>query len=506
MFNKLLYKLFISVILLSAIVEPALGRSFLINQSELSSISADAVHVGILITPEMLELQMQLEDLDKKHQAKLKEISIAGNTHTSQSSLITNLHSDLKEIENEITNTENQLLKAGMQFSIKIGQIDQEIESEYLRALKDLKPETNEFRNIKSRYSASKRLRQKFQRYQVLFQARQTLSSHTNNLFECITAYARLLYLDPGNKEAIEYCQEKLKWDSSDDSIFVLNNIDQFSSDTITTLYNNGIEIVKYGSYGIEFCWIPPGSYSKPTIEQTGMMKKKAESEIIITKGFWLSRYEITVGQYLEFLNSTRTFDKKHYYPEYEIKPEILNFNLDLYNCFQITKDMFLGDPDKPMIMVSYNDAVDFCKWLSGVDGIKYTLPTEAQWELAGRANAETKWHFGDDIEMLDDYAWYGKLSQLATEEVGKLKPNLYGLYDMYGNSWEWCLDWYSEIPFAAGKVIDPIGKKLSNTKVIRGGSWQSQPEICSSSGRNSATPELQDKAIGFRIMQVIKQ
>ena len=504
MLHKTFNILVITLSFLSLITDSTYGNSRLIDKAELASTLADAEIVGIDIPSEITDLHNQLKDLASKRLEKAHEISIASNTYTPQSFQMKQLKSELAEFDNKIIETENKLLKAGIKFSLEIDKRDQEIENLYIEAKTNYKPETSQFKEADKLYSASKRLRQKYQTYQVLYQARKTLSLSQSTVFDCIEAYARVLFIDPGNKEAIEYCQNLLISGQSEKSDYVLDNISQLSNDTILTLYNNGVNIIKNNELDIELSWVPPGSYTKPTIDYSGMMKQKATSNIIITKGFWMSSHEITVSQFLEYLNSTRTFDQTGHAILNTIEKEPLNFELDRYNCYQLTNDLFLGNPDKPMIMVSYQEALNFCQWLSELDGSKYSLPTEAQWELAARATFDTEWYFGNDISLLDQYGWYGKLSRISTEETGKLKPNLFGLYDMYGNVWEWCLDWYSDPPYPAGSNIDPVRKRLSNTKVIRGGSWQSKPASCSSSGRNSATPEVQDKAIGFRIIQTI--
>ncbi len=100
--------------------------------------------------------------------------------------------------------------------------------------------------------------------------------------------------------------------------------------------------------------------------------------------------------------------------------------------------------------MVSWNDAVVFCSKLSEQKGMKYRLPTEAEWEYACHAGTTTIFSFGDDVRELPQYAWYNKNSTGSTHPVGKLKPNPWGLFDMHGNVWEWCQDWYAAYGSAA--------------------------------------------------------
>src|ERR1019366_6733194 len=98
-----------------------------------------------------------------------------------------------------------------------------------------------------------------------------------------------------------------------------------------------------------------------------------------------------------------------------------------------------------PVETVSWDDAMEFCKKLSQKTGKTVRLPTEAQWEYACRAGTKTRFSFGDKDEDLGDYAWYEKNSDGKSHPVGQKKPNGLGLYDMHGNVWQWCADWYAE-------------------------------------------------------------
>ena len=139
-----------------------------------------------------------------------------------------------------------------------------------------------------------------------------------------------------------------------------------------------------------------------------------------------------------------------------------------------------------------------FCERLSKKTGRKYTLPTEAQWEYACRAGSNTKYYFGDSEDELADYAWYYKNSDGETHPVGEKKPNTYGLYDMHGNVWEWCHDWYGDYP--TGSVTNPLGPSSGSTRVLRGGSWSSVAWNFRSGYRYRYEPGIRYDFLGFRL------
>jgi hypothetical protein len=161
------------------------------------------------------------------------------------------------------------------------------------------------------------------------------------------------------------------------------------------------------------------------------------------------------------------------------------------------------GRGKRPVINVSWHDANDYCKWLSEQTGDNYRLPTEAEWEYACRAGTDTKWSFGDDEKELEKYAWYDKNSNSKTHLVGEKKENPWGLYDMHGNVWEWCLDdWvdnYEDTP-RDGKAYE--NKKLIN-KVQRGGSWDNSARYTRSAYRSVSSPSIRYVYVGFRVAKI---
>jgi formylglycine-generating enzyme required for sulfatase activity len=153
-----------------------------------------------------------------------------------------------------------------------------------------------------------------------------------------------------------------------------------------------------------------------------------------------------------------------------------------------------------PVETVSWNDATEFCKKLSEKTRQAVRLPTEAEWEYACRAGIKTGFSFGDADDGLGDYAWYNANSGGTTHPVAKKKPNAWGLYDMHGNVWEWCADWCGDYP--KGAVTDPQGPASGSYRVLRGGAWITDPDICRSAlRRNDISPGGRYFDFGFRVV-----
>jgi formylglycine-generating enzyme required for sulfatase activity len=158
----------------------------------------------------------------------------------------------------------------------------------------------------------------------------------------------------------------------------------------------------------------------------------------------------------------------------------------------------FKGE-NRPVEMVSWVHADEFCRFLADKEGYSYRLPTEAEWEYACRAGTPTDYYWGEEIDP--DFCWYKQTSNDQTRNVGQLRPNGWGLYDMSGNVWEWCMDRYGEYSYEA--QVDPTGAKAGENRVIRGGAWNQFPPQCRSSYRNGSAPGKGAPFIGFRVVMI---
>jgi formylglycine-generating enzyme required for sulfatase activity len=152
-------------------------------------------------------------------------------------------------------------------------------------------------------------------------------------------------------------------------------------------------------------------------------------------------------------------------------------------------KDKGWGRGRRPAINVSWDDATAYVNWLNVFLGAKYALPNEKNWYLACNNGAKTKWHFGDKEEELKNYAWYSENSGGMTQPVGEKKSNVFGLYDMHGNIFEWSEEWDK-------------GDKTS--KMLFGGSWINSAEKTSYFSYSRDTPNYQVYDIGFRLQRTL--
>ena len=163
--------------------------------------------------------------------------------------------------------------------------------------------------------------------------------------------------------------------------------------------------------------------------------------------------------------------------------------------------------PKNPVENVSWHDCQQFLDKLNAKSrsgGGKFVLPTEAQWEYACRAGSMTQYCFGDDESGLGDYAWYGANSGDMTHPVGQKKPNAWGLYDMHGNVWEWCEDWYDGDYYGKSATDDPTGPITGSSRVSRGGGWHSPAWFCDSVLRYCFGPGDRSYIRGFRASLVL--
>ncbi len=161
------------------------------------------------------------------------------------------------------------------------------------------------------------------------------------------------------------------------------------------------------------------------------------------------------------------------------------------------------------METVSWDDCQQFVGKLNAKSAAgrgKFQLPSEAQWEYACRAGSKMRYCFGDDEKQLGEYAWYDANSGDKTHPVGEKKPNAWGLYDMHGNVWEWCQDWFDSGYYAKSPTEDPTGPAASWNRVVRGGCWRYPASRCRLADRSGSSPGIKSMShfLGVRLSLVL--
>ncbi len=215
---------------------------------------------------------------------------------------------------------------------------------------------------------------------------------------------------------------------------------------------------------GLKFSRIPAGEFWMGSLEgEKGRSAHEVRHRVRISKAFYMSVYAITQTQYAAVMGT---------------------------NPSECKGDNF------PVGNVSWMDAEAFCRALSKQTGLNTRLPTEAEWEYACRAGTGTPYNFGRTItaKQANYSGYYGA----EVTPVGHFPPNAWGLYEMHGNMWEWCSDWYGD--YSHGDATDPKGPSSGSYRILRGGAWGEEPWQCRSAHRGVNAPGCRDKWTGFRV------
>lgn len=246
---------------------------------------------------------------------------------------------------------------------------------------------------------------------------------------------------------------------------------------------------------GTNLVYVPAGHFTmgSPELEPARWETEGPETEVTISRGFWMGRFEVTQGEFEAVMGRNPS--------------------------------EFTRNPSLPVEQVDWSEAVAFCQAMTTRErvasrlpsGYTIRLPTEAEWEYACRAGSKTAFHFGDELRsgMANFNAAFeyppcdgnrdfcpnpnGEFRQ-GTVVVGTYPANAWGLHDMHGNVSEWCADWWAgNLP--GGNVVDPVGPSPTAPRVIRGGGWRSYGVDCRSASRSDSNPIHGNSDVGFRVV-----
>jgi len=282
-----------------------------------------------------------------------------------------------------------------------------------------------------------------------------------------------------------------VKADSSDSTVVESNgaNTKQDKPDTQSerTIIDNSQPQIRTDKLGIEFIWVEGGAFDMGSPhDEADRMDDELQHKVSVN-GYFMAKYPVTQALWEKVMGSN---------------PSSYSEN----------------GSDSPVEMVSWNDCHVFIEKINKQLGSNYRLPTEAEWEFAARGGIKSKGYNYSGSDKIDEAAWYAgnrfieieknalfglskkmEIQYLGTHPVGKKKPNELGIYDMSGNVWEWCADWYGYYPTSA--QTNPQGPSTGSGRVFRGGSWYSRAQFCRSAHRNYDAPHYRSFHLGFRLV-----
>lgn len=223
----------------------------------------------------------------------------------------------------------------------------------------------------------------------------------------------------------------------------------------------------------------------------------------VTLSNYSIGKYELTVDEFRSFISETsHKTDAEKDGGSYVYVSENNDWHLKkgvTWKCDIAGNVRPKSDGNHPVIHVSWNDAVAYCKWLSGKTSKRYSLPTEAQWEYAARGGSSRNGSKYSGSNGLNSVAWYDANSGNKTHFVGSKSANELGIYDMSGNVQEWCNDWNGSYSSAA--ISNPTGAATGMNRVCRGGSWSDGAERCRVASRGEDEPWNRHDYVGFRVV-----
>lgn len=291
-----------------------------------------------------------------------------------------------------------------------------------------------------------------------------------------------------------------------------------------------GVPVEEENSLGMRFRVVPPGEFLMGTSEEElakwlappvpvndwyarNIPYEGPQHPAKLAQPVWMSTTEVTRGQFRSFVEATQyktDAERSDEGGEGYFKQEgESNVKRKVSRSHDFHWDASIGfeteqTDDHPVVNVSWNDAVTFCEWLSEKEGVTYRLPTEVEWEFACRAGNQGQYCFGDQVTKLRTYAWFQGLGPRGPNPVGRKTANGFGVFDLHGNVWEWCDDWFLAYTTEPSPGLADSDKLID--RAARGGSWNLPPRELRSAVRSYKTPDLFKYNLGFRVVREFEQ
>lgn len=272
--------------------------------------------------------------------------------------------------------------------------------------------------------------------------------------------------VSPGHKQII--------WD-------VLSQYDKFYFDNVRFKVEGSSDFIET-AFGInmKMIWVEGGSFLMGCTSEQGQCDDDEKNVRRVTvDGFYIGMLEVTQSQW-EKVMGTSVYQQR--------------------NKANSQWPMRGVGPDYPIYYVSWEEATEFCRLLSNKTGRTYTLPTEAQWEYAARGGKKADGTKYAGSNVVDAVAWYTDKSGVTTHVCGSKRATPLGIYDMSGNVWEWCKDWY-ESSYVSYDTNNPTGPSSGSYRVFRGGSWGGNASNCRVATRSRSAPSNRFNTLGFRVV-----
>ena len=234
-----------------------------------------------------------------------------------------------------------------------------------------------------------------------------------------------------------------------------------------------------------------------PNIGGNGWTDNAQPVHTVTVNDFYIGKYEVTHREYIEFLNAKGVNFNGSYsgteYIDMDAKHCAIGYRSDK---FYFKGSSYANDENCPVIGVTWYGSDAYCKWKGG------RLPTEAEWGYAARGGNKSKGYTYSGSNTIDNVAWYRENSGNKTHKVGTKQPNELGIYDMSGNVWEWCSDWYNKNYYSSSSRNNPQGPSGGTYRVLRGGSWGNYDFYCRVANRYYYNPDRSRSSLGFRFVR----